>query len=125
MLKLPSDLSLAARDALFEGAQPLAISPSNSRISPDSSLLSSASAAGKLRLSPATPTGTTTPRSRNRPRSWLHRAVRLLTNWARTRCNASRSCCATLLTVTNRVLGRVTASRIASASLRSVLLPLR
>src|SRR5208337_398182 len=42
---------------------------------------------------------------------------------ARTRCSPSRSCCATLLTATKRMLGRVTASRIASASLRSVLLP--
>ena len=63
--------------------------------------------------------GARAARTRNR-----HRAVRFLTNGASTRCSASRSCCATLLTVANRVLGRVTAPRIASASLRSGLVSL-
>ena len=46
--------------------------------------------------------------------------VRCLTNRSRVRCSESAACCSGDLIATNRIVGRVTASQIASASLASV-----
>jgi hypothetical protein len=51
-------------------------------------------------------------------------AVRALTKPCLTRCRDRTACCPTVLTGTNRMLGRVTASQIASASAASFLLVL-
>jgi len=48
-------------------------------------------------------------------------AVRSSMNPWRTRCSVKMACCSTLLIGTNRMLGRETASQIASASLPSFL----
>jgi len=48
-------------------------------------------------------------------------AVLSTTNPCLTRCIVSRACCSTDFTGTKRMLGRVTASQIASASLPSFL----
>jgi hypothetical protein len=52
-------------------------------------------------------------------------AVRSTTNPWRTRCSVNSACCSALFTGTKRMLGRVTASQIASASLPSFLPLLR
>ena len=58
------------------------------------------------------------------PRIWLTMAVRAWTNPWRTRCTDSTACCSTFFTGTKRMLGRATASQIASASAASFLLVL-
>ena len=72
----------------------------------------------------AGPRATTIPNSACRPRIWFIKAVRWRISSDRTRCSASMSCCATLLTATNRIDDRPTASQIASASRASFLIRL-
>src|SRR6266850_5159160 len=55
------------------------------------------------------------------PRNRLMIAVRSTTKPCLTRCSASSACCSVLFTGTKRMLGRVTASHTASASLPSFL----
>ncbi|MNT37260.1 hypothetical protein D3C72_1733920 [compost metagenome] len=62
------------------------------------------------------------PRSPSKPRIWLMRAVRWRINRDRTRWVAWMSCCSTDLTLTKCMVGRLAASTMASASLRSFLL---
>jgi len=57
----------------------------------------------------------------SRPRIMLTSWVRCLTSRSRARCNASAACCSGDFTGTNRIVGRATASQIASVSLASVL----
>ena len=96
----------------------------NSRIIPGRPFSASSSTAGKRSNSLEIPCGIVMPNSASRPRSWLPWAVRALTKPWRARCSASRACCSDCLIGTKRMLGRRTASQIASASARSVLLPL-
>ena len=56
------------------------------------------------------------PRSIRKPRIWLITPVRWPTRRERTRCNSSRSICSGVLIDTKRMVGRCTASAIASAS---------
>src|SRR3984893_15906128 len=49
--------------------------------------------------------------------------VRWLTNRARTRCSACRSSCSAVFVATNLIVGRCTASAIASASRKSFFCP--
>jgi hypothetical protein len=65
--------------------------------------------------------GSTTPNSVNTARNRLMVAVRSSIHPWRTRCSASTACCSALFTGTNLMLGRLTASQIASASLPSFL----
>jgi len=67
------------------------------------------------------PCGMTRPYSPSRPRIWFACAVRDLMKPWRTRCIASNACWATFFTATKRMLGRETASQIASASAASFL----
>ena len=60
---------------------------------------------------------TVTPRSSSNPRIWLIIAVRRITQRSRTLCSDCRSSCSSVLMGTKRMLGRVTASAIASASM--------
>ena len=53
----------------------------------------------------------------------IGRAVRSPTNPCRARCSVSTDCCSMFLIGTNRMLGQLTASQIASASAASCLLP--
>jgi hypothetical protein len=73
------------------------------------------------RRSRAGPRATTIPNSACRPRIWFIKAARSRISSDRTRCSASMSCCATLLTATNRIDDRPAASQIASASRASFL----
>ncbi len=68
------------------------------------------------------PLGRVNPRSRSRLRIWLTTAVRRITQRSRTRCRACKSSCSSVLIGTNRILGRCTASAMASASRKSLLL---
>ena len=63
------------------------------------------------------PCGMMTPNSASRLRSMLLSCVRCLTIKSRARCRNSTACCSSDLGATNRIVGRVTASQIASASL--------
>jgi phage/plasmid-like protein (TIGR03299 family) len=67
------------------------------------------------------PCGMTSPNSPSKPRIWFAWAVRAFTNPWRTRCTDKTACCSTLLIGTKRMLGRLTASQIASASAASFL----
>jgi hypothetical protein len=49
--------------------------------------------------------------------------VRCLTNRSRTRCSACKSSCSEVLVATNLIVGRCTASAIASASRKSFFCP--
>ena len=60
------------------------------------------------------------PRSSSKSRIWLTTAVRRVTQRSRTRCNDCISSCSSLLIGTKRMLGRPTASAIASASMESL-----
>jgi len=51
----------------------------------------------------------------------VDRAVRCRTSTSRVRCSTSTDSCSTVLTGTQRIVGRVTASQIASASIASFL----
>jgi hypothetical protein len=62
------------------------------------------------------PCRTMMPRSRRKPRIWLVTPVRWLTRQERTRCRASRSIWSGVLIATNDMVGRCTASAMASAS---------
>jgi hypothetical protein len=62
------------------------------------------------------PWGTVMPRSSSAARSWLISAVRSPTNRERARCRLCMSSCVSLLSSTKRMVGRVAASAIASAS---------
>jgi len=55
------------------------------------------------------------------PRDELTSMVRWRTNRSRVRCSIRIDCCSALLTGTNRIVGLVTASQIASASTSSFL----
>lgn len=68
------------------------------------------------------PAGRRIPCSRRIPRSVLIRAVRVVIHCSRTRCRATSACCSTRFTATVGTCPERTASRIASASARSVLL---
>ena len=57
--------------------------------------------------------------SASRPRIWFPSCVREPIMRLRIRCKACRSCCSMDLLGTKRMLGRLTASQIASASLAS------
>src|SRR5690349_15597223 len=70
------------------------------------------------------PCGITMPYSFSSPRIWLPCAVRALTNAWRARCKHSTLCCSAVLIGTKRMLGRATASQIASASATIVLVRL-
>ena len=59
------------------------------------------------------------PNSDSKPRIWSAWAVRALTKPWRTVCKASTLCCSIFLIGTKRMLGRLTASQIASASAAS------
>ena len=61
------------------------------------------------------PFATTMPRSRSTARSWLINAVRWPTRRDLARCRICASSCASLLSSTKRIVGRVAASAIASA----------
>src|SRR6202166_4966591 len=84
------------------------------------------SASSRMRGSSAStwrrPLGMVSPRSRRRLRIWFTTAVRRITQRSRTRCRACRSNCSSVLIGTKRILGRCTASAIASASRKSLLL---
>ena len=73
----------------------------------------------------AGPLANAMPRSSRNPRIWLMSAVRRCTSRSRTRCIACRSSWSSVLIGTKRMLWRVTASAIASASMKSFLLDLR
>jgi DNA-binding NarL/FixJ family response regulator len=60
--------------------------------------------------------GKVSPRSRRRLRIWFTTAVRRITQRSRTRCRACKSNCSSVLIGTKRILGRCTASAMASAS---------
>ncbi len=64
----------------------------------------------------ARPCATTWPRSRSIARTCFISAVRSPTSWSRTRCKVWTSSCASDLSATNRVVGPVAASAMASAS---------
>src|SRR6516164_5508248 len=64
-----------------------------------------------------------TPRSSRKARIWLMIPVRWLTNRSRTRCSACRSSCSAVFVATNFIVGRCTASAIASASRKSFFCP--
>src|SRR5258707_9302945 len=70
------------------------------------------------------PWRTAIPRSSMKARIWLMMPVRCDTSRSRTRCNACRSSCSAVLVTTNFIVGRCTASAIASASLKSFFCPL-
>src|SRR5215211_7515680 len=65
--------------------------------------------------------GMAMPNSARSPRSMLTSWVRWRTRRSRVRCSANAACCSTDLIGTKRMVGRVTASQIASASPASVL----
>ena len=67
------------------------------------------------------PLSATMPSSERCPRTALTSCVRWLTSCERTLCSIDNPCCSMLLTGTNVMLGRVTASQIAEASPASVL----
>ena len=71
------------------------------------------------------PLATAMPRLRRKARIPLAMAVRSPTRRERPRCKACRSSCSAVLAATKRMVGRCTASAIASASRKSFLLPLR
>ena len=66
-----------------------------------------------------------TPNSARWPRRALISIVRCRISRSRLRCMVSAACCASLLTGTKRIDGRVTASQIAAASAASFLCRLR
>src|SRR5450631_3697562 len=70
------------------------------------------------------PWRTTVPRSSMKARIWLMMPVRCDTSRSCTRCSACRSSCSAVLVATNLIVGRCTASAIASASLKSFFCPL-
>ena len=65
--------------------------------------------------------GAMTPSSAMCPRKAFTSMVRCRTSRSRVRCSISIACCSAVLIGTKRMLGRVTASQIASASAASVL----
>src|SRR5262249_31905635 len=71
------------------------------------------------------PWRTAMPRSSRKARIWLITLVRWQTSRSRTRCSACRSSCSTVLMATNFMVGRNTASAIASASRKVVFRPFR
>ena len=75
-------------------------------------------------LRPRGPHGGNDPELGKSARSWLAAAVRFSTNEARMRCSITVAWSASLLIGTKRMVGRPTASQIASASRASVLLRL-
>src|SRR5258705_433298 len=79
------------------------------------------STSGNRLTSASRPTGHVTPRSSRNPRIWLITAVRRPTRRVRSRWIAWRSSCSIVFSGTNRIVGRWTASPIASASSRSFL----
>ncbi len=68
------------------------------------------------------PTRATMPNSAIWARIALTSMVRCLTRSSRVRCSTKTLCCSSVLTETNRIVGRVTASQIAAASAASFLL---
>src|SRR6266850_2565975 len=79
---------------------------------------------GQFRAQEADTWRTAIPRSSMKARIWLMMPVRCDTSRSRTRCSACRSSCAAVLVATNFIVGRCTASAIASASLKSFFCPL-
>jgi hypothetical protein len=69
------------------------------------------------------PCRTAMPRSNRKARIWLMMPLRWLTNRSRTRCSACKSSCSAVLVATNFIIGRCTASAIASASRKSFFCP--
>jgi hypothetical protein len=69
------------------------------------------------------PWRTATPRSNRKARIWLMMPVRWPTSRSRTRCSACKSSWSTVLVATNFIVGRCTASAIASASRKSFFCP--
>src|SRR6201999_3569017 len=69
------------------------------------------------------PWRTAIPRSSMKARIWLMMPVRCDTSRSRTRCSACRFSFAAVLVATNFIVGRCTASAIASASLKSFFCP--
>src|SRR6187200_1083840 len=67
------------------------------------------------------PCGAITPNSAKCPRKAFTSAVRWRTSRSRPRCSSSAACCSAVLAGTNRIVGRTTASQIASASAASFL----
>jgi hypothetical protein len=67
---------------------------------------------------------TAIPRSNKKARIWLMMPVRWLTNRSRTRWSACRSSFSAVFVATNFIVGRCTASAIASASRKSFFCPL-
>src|SRR6266478_2426817 len=67
------------------------------------------------------PLAAVTPNSAAWPRSALISIVRCLTSKSRTPSIVSAACCSAVLTGTNRIVGRLIASQIASASIASFL----
>ena len=65
-----------------------------------------------------------TPCSRQKARIWQIKRVRAVTRRSRMRCSACRSTCSGDLSSTKRIVGRVTASAMAAASMRSFLFDL-
>src|SRR3982074_1387671 len=70
--------------------------------------------AGALRHQPLPP-----PLPTRKARMWWVMPVRCAPSRSRTRCSACRSSCSAVLVATNFIVGRCTASAIASASLKS------
>src|SRR5437763_2229191 len=70
------------------------------------------------------PAGATTPNSARCARSAFTSVVRCRTSLSLPRCRRTAACCSAVLIGTNRIVGRRTASQIASASAASVLLRL-
>ena len=71
-------------------------------------------------FTPLGPLAAMTPNSARCPRRALINIVLCRTRRSRTLCSMSTDCCSTVFTATNRMVGRVTASQIASASAASV-----
>ncbi len=75
-------------------------------------------------LTPSRPCAAAMPSSAKCARKALINWVRCRISRSRTRCCINRPCCSGDLTTTNRMVGRLTASQIASASAASFLLRL-
>jgi len=83
---------------------------------PSGASLSPSSIAAKCCSSLRRPCGAVLPRSSKMVRIWLISAVRSPTSRSRARCNDCMSSCSSLLISTKRIVDRVAASTIASAS---------
>src|SRR6201997_840256 len=97
-------------------------STSRKRTAPDKDVMASSRILGNAASRWHLPVRTVMPRSSSRPRIWLTTAVRRMIQRSRTRCRDCMSSCSSLLIGTKRIEGRLTASAIASASMKSFLL---